>query len=63
MLVGLSLGQLLIYIVVGIALCMIAYIIVTKGFKVTIPDWVIQIFWILVAVVVFYLAVRFLLSL
>lgn len=58
-----SLEGILIGVLVFIAVVAIAYIIITKAFGVTIPQWLIQVFWIVVAVAIGVIAIKFVLSL
>ncbi len=55
-------GQIAIAVIVVAAIVAVVFIIIRK-MGVAIPDWVIQIFWILVLAVVGVLAIKFLLGL
>lgn len=57
-----GLSDILIAVVI-IAACVALVWIALRQFKVTIPDWVIQVFWILVVCVVVIFAIRFVTSL
>lgn len=60
---GYGLVDVLLVFVVVVAACAIAWVILTKAMGVVVPAWLIQVFWILVAVFVFVIAVKLLLSL
>lgn len=57
-----GIGELAIAIVVIAAVCALVMIALRK-FGVTIPDWVIQVFWVLIVAFVIILAIRFVMSL
>lgn len=52
--------SLLIAFIVVAGICAIAYIIVKYALGIVIPDWVVKIAWIIVAVFVGVIAIRFL---
>ena len=56
-------GDILVAVIVFFAVVAIAYLIITKGFGMTIPAWLVQVFWIVIAAVVGILAIRIVLSL
>jgi hypothetical protein len=62
LLVGWSIGQLAIAVIIIAAIIAIVFI-VTKNMGIAIPNWVAQVFWVLVLAVVGVLAVKFLLGL
>lgn len=62
MLIGWSIGEVVIAIIIIAAICGILWVAL-RQFGVAIPQFVIQIFWILVCAVLCILAVRFLMSL
>ena len=53
-----GLAQIAIFIVVIAAIVALVYIALRK-FGVSIPDWVVQVFWILVVAVVIIIAIKF----
>ncbi len=57
-----GIGEFVIAIIIVAAIIAVLFIAL-RQFGITIPPWVIQVFWVLVAAVVCILAVRFLLSL
>lgn len=59
---GWSIGEIAIAIVIIAAVVAVVYVAL-KQFGIAIPQWVIQIFWIIVVAIVAILAIRFLLSL
>ena len=61
-LAGWSIGQLAIAAVILVAVVAIVWY-ATRAMGVTIPDWVVKIFWVVVIAVVAILAIKFLLSL
>ncbi len=58
-----GIGESLIAIVVICAAVGVVYLVCTKVFHVTIPDWFIQILWICLAALVAVIAIRFIFSL
>lgn len=58
---GVGIGQLLIYVVI-IAACVALVYVALRQFNVTIPPWVIQVFWIVVVAFVVIFAIRLVLS-
>lgn len=58
-----GIGEWFIAVIIFLALCMIAYIGITKGLGITIPQWILQVFGIAVACVVLILVIRFVASL
>ncbi len=62
MITALSIGQLAIAIVLIAAIVALVFVALRK-FGVAIPDWVVQVFWILVCTVVVILAIKFVMTL
>ncbi len=62
LLAGYSIGQIAIAIVVIAAIVAVVWIAL-RQFNVTIPAWVVQVFWVLVVAVVCIFAIKFLLTL
>lgn len=60
---GWTLAQLLIAVLVIGGVIAIFYIIITYGLKWQIPQWVVMIFWVIVAVVIGVFAIKFLMTL
>jgi len=58
---GLSIGQLLIYVVV-IAACIALVYVALRQFGVAIPGWVVQVFWIVAVAFVVICAIKLVLS-
>ena len=58
-----GLGELVIALIIFGAIVAIAYVILRHAMGVTIPQWLINVFWIVVAAAVGIIAIRFLLSL
>lgn len=58
---GVSLGQLLIYIVI-IAACVALVYVALRQFGVSIPGWVAQVFWIVVVAFVVIFAIKLVLG-
>lgn len=56
-----SIGEMLIWVVV-IAACIALTYVALRKFNVQIPDWVIQVFWIVVVALVVIFAIRLVLS-
>ncbi len=59
---GWGIGEFVIAIIIVAAIVAVLFIAL-RQFGITIPAWVIQVFWVLVAAVVCIVAIRFLLSL
>lgn len=59
---GYSLGQIAVAIVIIAAVVAIVFVAL-RQFNVTIPAWVVQVFWVIVVAVVCIAAIRFLLTL
>lgn len=60
---GWTLASLLIAVLIIGGVIAVFYVIIVYALKWTIPQWVVMIFWICVAVVIGVLAIRFLLAL
>ncbi len=59
---GMGIGQIAIYVVIVAAICACVFVAL-RQFGIAIPNWVVQLFWILVVAFVVILAIRFLMSL
>ncbi len=59
---GWGIGEIAVAIIIVAAVVAVVFVALRK-FNVAIPEWVVQIFWIMVVAVVCILAIRFLLSL
>lgn len=58
---GMSIASLLIWIVI-IAACVALLYIALRQFGITIPPWIVQVFWIIIVALVVVWAIRFLVS-
>lgn len=59
---GYSIGQIAITVVIVAAVCALVAVAL-RQFKITIPEWVVHVFWILVVACVVILAIKLVLSL
>ena len=59
---GWSVGSLAVAIVVTAGVCAVVFVVLRK-LNISIPDWVVNIFWIVVVVAVGIMAIRLLMSL
>lgn len=59
---GMSVAEIAIWIIIIAAICAIVFVVLRK-FGMAVPDFVVSIFWIIVAAVVGILAIKFVVSL
>ncbi len=58
-----DLQTMLIAIIIIAACCAVVYLVLTQGFDIKIPPWVIKVLWICIGAFIAIVAIRFLLSL
>jgi len=59
---GYSLPEIVIGILIIVGVLVIGYLVLTKGMGITIPDWVRQVFWVVLAVFIGVIAIKILVS-